>query len=146
MPKLSWQFTANRILMMAKKTLNYNHKPQYIAIKTYQIMPCALPVPAFLPLSYRFAKFFIFMYLIQHLIQYFSQCKHSSVFMLTKVNKSYQHLEQQLCYSSKGSHTIMLNHKLSQHAIFKWVNKQLNWIKICLTKTVYSFKSEQFIV
>ena len=41
-----------------KKTLNYNHKPQYIAIKTYQIMPCALPVPAFLPLSYRFANFF----------------------------------------------------------------------------------------
>ena len=39
-----------------KKTFNYNHKPQYIAIKIYQIMPCALPLPAFLPLPYRFAK------------------------------------------------------------------------------------------
>ena len=39
-----------------KKTFNYNHKPQYIAIKTYQIMPCALPLPAFLPLPYQFAK------------------------------------------------------------------------------------------
>ena len=38
------------------KTFNYNHKPQYIAIKTYQIMPCTLPLPAVLPLPYQFAK------------------------------------------------------------------------------------------
>ena len=39
-----------------KKTFNYNHKPQYIAIKTCPIMLCALPSSALLTFSMSISK------------------------------------------------------------------------------------------
>ena len=75
--------SSSTFLVMAK-AFNYNHKPQYIEIKTYPIMPCALPLSAFLTFAMSICKKFIFQYFIQHSIQYFSQCKTQQCFHIDK--------------------------------------------------------------
>ena len=39
---------SSSIFVVMAKAFNYNHNPEDIAIKTYPIMPCALPLSAFL--------------------------------------------------------------------------------------------------
>ena len=71
------------------KTFNYNHKPQYIAIKTYPIMPCALPLSAFLTFAMSICTNFYSgtSSIIESSTS--ANVKYSSGFVLIKINKNY---------------------------------------------------------
>ena len=75
---------SSSICVEMAKALNYNHNPKYIATKTYPIMPCALPLSAFLTFAMSICKIFLFQHFIQHSIQYFSKCKIQQCFQVDK--------------------------------------------------------------